>query len=247
MPKEENISRLMQLIRGLKPTPQAYLNQYLRNAPRWVLESMKIVQKEKDAVFIEENTPADYIYILVSGTVRAVDYRIQGIAYDYMWFRPVKVFGAMELLFNIPQFMTTLVTATPCTFLLLSRANYESWIWEDKNAMKMEIETTGNYILEQNRTGRVFLFLQGMERIVYIFIQNYEKNKSDDVLLLETSRRELAERSGLSVKTVNRAIASMEEQGMIERHGRKIKISRAQYQKMRKHLEGIVESTDAPR
>ena len=239
---EDNINRIMELQKSLGPEQYNYLNQYLNNAPRWVLETMQIVQKDKNTVIIEENTPADYVYIMVQGVVRAIDYRIQGVAYDYMWFYPVKVFGAMEMFFNISKYMTTLMTVTPCTMLVISKSNYERWIWEDKNALRMEMESIGSYLLEQNRKDRIFLFLQGMDRILYMFMKNYEQRRDEDKLVLDMSRQELAEISGLSVKTVNRSIKKMEEDGFIGRKGRKIVITSNQYDKMESYFNSIVES-----
>ena len=243
MSAEENISRVMELQKSLPSEQRKYLNDYLSNAPRWVLESMQVVYKRKHTVFIEENTPADYVYILAEGVVRAIDYRIQGVAYDYMWFYSIKVFGAMEDFFNIPSYMTTLSTVTDCTMLVISKANYERWIWNDKNAMHMEVESMGKYLLEQNRKDRVFLFLQGMDRIIYMFVKNYEQRNKNSTFILEMSRQELAERSGFSIKTVNRSVKRMEEDDFIGRDGRKIVISKEQYIKMKTYLEPIVDQS----
>ncbi len=238
---EDNINRIMELQKLLDPKQQAYLNKYLNNAPRWVLETMQVVHKQKNTVFIDENTSVDNVYIVTQGVVRAIDYRIQGVAYDYMWFYPVKVFGAMEVVFNISQYMTTLMTVTPCTMLVISKANYERWIWEDKNALRMEMESIGGYLLEQNRKDRVFLFLQGTDRILYILVKNYELRKTESKYIFDMSRQELAERSGLSIKTVNRAIKKMVEDHFIERNKRKIVITEDQYNKMKYYLDSIVE------
>ena len=242
MSAEENLNRIMELQKSLQPEQKEYLNRYLSNAPRWVLESMQVVRKEKHTVFIEENTTADNVYILAEGIVRAIDYRIQGVAYDYSWFYAVEVFGAMEVFFKIAKYMTTLMTVTPCTMLVISKSNYERWIWDDKNALQIEIQSMGAYMLEQNRKDRVFLFLQGMDRIIYMFVKIYEQKKRDDIVFINMSRQELAERSGFSIKTVNRSVKKMEEDGFIGRDGRKIVISKEQYRKMKEYLEPIVEA-----
>ena len=109
MSLEENISRIMELQNNLPREQSEALNKLLSNAPRWVLESTQIVKKEKNTIFVEENTPADTVYILVDGTVRAIDYRIRGVVYDYMWFHAIKVFGSMEIFFEIPLYMTTCI------------------------------------------------------------------------------------------------------------------------------------------
>ena len=221
-----------------------YLREYLKNAPYWVVESLAVVKKKKDMVIVEENAKADTVYILVEGTVSAIDYRIKGFAYDYMWFYPIEVFGAMELFFEKPLYMTTLKAVTDCTFLVLSREQYKRWVWNDNNALRMECKSMGKYLLDQNRIARVQLFLQGMDRIMYMFVLHYEKNitrPQDKILVVTSSRQVIAEKSGLSIKTVNRSIKKMEEEGLISKNGRKILISWEQYLKMKSYLDSIVD------
>lgn len=238
---EGNITRLVEVQKELSPDVAEYITKYLSNAPYWILDSMQLVYKKKGTMFIEENTPVDYVYILLKGTVRAVDFRIKGVAYDYMWFEPCKTFGAMEIFYKIPLYMTTIMTVTDCTMLVLSKKNYERWIWDDKNALQMEIKSTGNMLLEQNLTGRIFLFLQGMDRIIYFFVRNFDNQKQDNMAVFDISRQEIAERSGFSVKTVNRAVKKMEDEGFITKKGHKILISEGQYLKMKRYLEPIID------
>ncbi len=241
MPEQDAINRIMELQKSLPEEHSQQLNNLLSNAPRWLLESMQIITKKKHTVFIEENTPADTVYILVEGTVRAVDYRIRGIAYDYMWFYPIKVFGSMESYFHIDNYMTTLMTVTNCTLLAMTKKNFERWIWGDTHALKQEIASMGEYLLDQSRTGRVLLFLQGMDRILYLLAKNYEYERPADTLVMDISRQELSERSGFSIKTVNRSVKKMEEEGFIGRSGRRIVITKEQYKKMKEYLDPIVD------
>lgn len=220
-----------------------YLKEYLKSAPYWVVESLMVVRKPKDTVIVEENSKADTVYILVEGTVRAIDYRIKGFEYDYMWFYPIEVFGAMELFFEKTQYMTTLKAATDCTFLVLSREQYKRWVWNDNNALRMEFMSMGKYLLDQNRVARVQLFLQGMDRILYMFALQYKKRANGRTLAITSGRQEIAERSGLSIKTVNRSIKKMEEDGFISKNGRKILISEEQYLKMKTYLDSIVDQS----
>lgn len=227
------------------PREQAdYIRKYLMNAPYWVIETMQLVKKDKNMVFIEENTPANYVYILLEGSIRAVDYRVKGFAFDYMRLEGVSIVGSMECYFKLFNYMTTLATTTPCTFLIISRKNYEKWIWDDKNALQMDVASMGAYLIEQTRVNRLFLFLQGTDRFLYMFAKNYEKSLSKGEYRLDMSRQELAERSGFSIKTVNRSIKKMEEDGFIGRQGHKIIISREQYEKMKKYLDNILDQTN---
>lgn len=241
MADKDIFNRIKSLEESLEGEQSDYLKKYLSNAPYWTMESMQMLKKDKNTVFIEENSPADTVYILVEGTVRAVDYRIRGVAYDYMTFEAVKAFGAMEIFFCIDNYMTTLETETMCTFLVMSRRDYEKWIWEDKNALQLEIANTGTNLLSQTRDGRIILFLQGTDRVMYLFSKFYEQQKHDGTLVLGIGRQELAERSGFSIKTVNRAIKKLDEDGFIDRDGHKIIIDREQYNKIRNYLDLIID------
>ena len=243
MLEEENISKIINLQKSLSGDQKEYLNTYLSNAPRWLLESMQIIHKDKNSIFIKENLDVDWVYILVEGVVRAIDYRFFGIAYDYMWFYSIKVFGAMETLLNIERYKTTLMTVTPCTLITIPKGNFEKWMMNDIHAMRMEMESIGNYLLEQARKERVFLFLQGADRLTYLFTQIYEQNREKDKCILSITRKDLSERSGLSIKTINRSVKTMEEKGYVSRLGHKIIITTGQYQIMKAYLAPYMDQT----
>lgn len=238
---EGNMNKVVTEINNLNGDRKEYLNRYLRNAPRWFLESMEIVYKDKNSVFIEEGTEVNFVYILIEGIVRGIDYRILGIVYDYIWFDEIKAFGAMEILLKIDHYKTTLITVTPCTMFKISRNKYQTWMLNDMNALHMEIEDMGKTLLEQARKERVFLFLQGMDRITYFLTELYENMKTDSKIVIKQTRKEMSERTGLSIKTINRAIAKMEELDYISREGTKISISNNQYKRIKEYLAPIVD------
>lgn len=243
MAEQGNINRVISVINSLTGEQKEYINRYLTNAPRWLLESIQIVNKDKNTIFIEENKNVDMVYILVDGIVRGIDYRFFGIEYDYMWFYAIKVFGAMEVLLKIEKYKTTLMTVSKCMLFAIPKSKYEKWMMNDISALLMETESMGRYLLEQARKERVFLFLQGADRITFLFTQIYEQCSENKECILSLTRKELSERSGLSIKTINRAIKKMEEKGDISRIGNKIMIKENQYLKMKEYLKPITDFT----
>ena len=71
-----NIDKVLALKNNLKSNEKEFLSKYLENAPMWILDSFKIVNMKEGTVFIREKTEVDMVYILVEGTVKAIDYRI---------------------------------------------------------------------------------------------------------------------------------------------------------------------------
>ena len=78
---------------------------------------------------------------------------------------------------------------------------------------------------------------------MYMVVLEYESDKNRKSMGINASRQEIAERSGLSIKTVNRAVKKMEENGFISRNGRKILISSEQYFKIKSYLDSIVDQS----
>lgn len=236
MPQQETMEQVLALIESLEEPDKKYLKEYLAEAPLWLMQSFRIRQLEKGTIFIHEEEEVDTIYLLVKGTVRAVDHRVLGIAYDYMRFEPIKVFGTMEFLLDREIYETTLSAVTDCTILEISRNKFEKWVRSDRNALLMEIKSMGNYLLEQAKKERIFLFLQGTDRMILLFSNLYEHNQTEGVCTLHITRQELSESSGLCVKTVNRSVKTMEEEGFLSKRGYTLEIDKSQYMKMKVFL-----------
>lgn len=213
-----------------------YLEQFLKNAPRWLLEELREVSIPKDTEFITENDSANTVFILLTGVVKGSDLRVFPVVYDFMRFYPVELFGGMEYLLDEDTFRTTLVTVTNCKFLKLSREQFAKWVSNDINAMKMFTESMTKYLLEQCRKERLYLFLQGEDRILLFLNDFYEKNHMGDKVIIDMSRNDLARGTALSVRTVNRTVKEFIREGLLIKKGRKLVLSFEMYQEIKHRL-----------
>lgn len=106
---------------------------------------------------MRENTPIDTIYFVGRGTIKATDYRIYGITYDFMSFDCVHALGGMEIIMDLDTYMTTLETATPCTIVKIAKAKYEKWLLTDLRVLKLEAKLTGkHYWRTEERAGHIY-------------------------------------------------------------------------------------------
>lgn len=213
-----------------------YLEQFLKNAPRWLLEELREVSIPKDTEFITENDSANTVFILLTGVVKGSDLRVFPVVYDFMRFYPVELFGGMEYLLDEDTFRTTLVTVTNCKFLKLSREQFAKWVSNDINAMKIFTESMTKYLLEQCRKERLYLFLQGEDRILLFLNDFYEKNHMGDKVIIDMSRNDLARGTALSVRTVNRTVKEFIREGLLIKKGRKLVLSFEMYQEIKHRL-----------
>lgn len=229
------------ILKQLNKKKQKEIEEYFADAPKWLIDSFQIVNIEKNFTFIRENEPVRSIYIVIKGVVRAADYRIYGIVYDFMRVDNLEAMGGMEIVLDLPTYRATIQTVTSCIAIKISKEAYERWLHTDIKALKREAKTVGRYLLETDRKSRCYLFLQGSDRLALYLLDLYQKYAQEDVLLVSATRQELSEMTGLCVRTVNRAIKKFYEKEWITKQGNKFSMNKKQYEQMSEEISVLIE------
>lgn len=214
--------------------------EYFRTAPLWVLESFQIEELDKNVVFVRENTPADNIYFIGKGVVEAVDYRIHGVTYEFMRFDSVYAMGGMEFLLDLDLYRTTLRTVTKCTLVRMSRSNFEKWMRSDIHALKTESRKVTQYLLEEGRKGRTMLFLQGSDRLAMLLVERFSRYAKNGLLQVKGGQQSLSNSTGLCLKTINRSVKKLADEGLLTKDGNKIFVNQEQYEKLQEMISKTV-------
>ena len=149
-------------------------------------------------------------------------------------------FGAMEILINEDKYMTTLRVASDCTIAMLPRAKYEKWLFSDINALRYETMRMGSDLLNESRDNRLFLFVQGPDRLALLFVKRYEQYGKKGVLNIRRSRQNLADETGLCIKTISRGVKRFLEDGLITKEGNQIIINEAQYEGLKEMISSKI-------
>lgn len=240
--KRTYLHQIVPFLEDLDSEKKRQLEEYFITAPVWLMESFKIEQMDAGHVFVRENAKVDKVYIIVKGQIKATDYRVLGVAYDFMKFDGTYAMGGMEALMELNYYKTTLETVTPCTMITIPFDKYKRWLETDVKALAREAKIVTSYLNEEARQGRLFLFLEGSQRIVFLLLKYYEASNVDGVYETSFTRQSLAEESGLCVKTINRALRKLEEDGLVGKRGNRITINQEQYSKMKVAMEKVIES-----
>lgn len=214
--------------------------QYFRTAPMWLMDTFIVEELDEGTIFIQEGEPVDMIYFIGEGLIKATDYRIYGINYDFTLFSKVYAFGGMEVIIGLDKYKTTLQTVTKCKVLKIPKEKFEKWLNSDITALRQESGLMGEYLLEQARDSRMLLFLQGADRVAYQLMKQYRKYAVNGVFRMKGDRKELSDFTGLCVKTISRAIKKFKEEGLITVEGRDILIHYEQYIRMKERISEIL-------
>lgn len=226
---ESHLGHIVPLLKQMEEEKRREFEEYFGSAPLWLLQAFSVEEMERGTVFVREGAPVDTVYLIVQGMIKATDYRIYGISFDFMLFSKLYAYGVMEIIMEQDAYLTTLETVTKCTVIKIPKTVYNQWLRSDSVAMRREAKLMGEYLLEQARNSRSFLFLQGANRLAYLFVKHYEKYADDGVLVIDSERQELADFTGLCVKTITRSLQKFHAQGYLTRNRKIITIDAAQY------------------
>lgn len=232
--KHKYLYEALPFLKEVDREKQEQFEEYFKSAPLWLMETFYVEEMEKGRVFIKEGEPADTIFFIGKGIIEATDYRVYGIPYDYMQFDKLYAFGGMEFIMDLDTYMTTLRTITDCTVIKIPRAMFEKWLCSDIQAMKHEAKLMGEYLLKEVRNNRLFLFLQGADRLALLFVERYERYNENGVLCVKGNRQNLADETGLCVKSISRSVKKFLDEGLITKEGNQILINQEQYEGLRK-------------
>lgn len=222
------------------PMPQkAYLKNLFEKIPV-NSRSCRIVKIEENSEFITANEPCNKIWILIEGQVRAAEEQVSGDVYVFTEFAAPEFFGEMEVLAGVPNYKVTLLTATSCRFIVMSVKNYLNWICNDSEAMLLRVNAILRRTLEDLKDDRAYLFLDGVNRLIIYITKYYKKYAKDKICVMEIKRQQIADETGFSVKTVNRSIKKLLDNGLITMDKRKIVISEKQYGELLKLIDNKI-------
>lgn len=232
--KHKALYEALPFLKNVERERQEQFEGYFRSAPLWLMDAFMIEELKKDSVFIREGERADTIYFVGRGIIEATDYRVYGSPYDFMQFNRVYAFGGMEFIMDLDKYMTTLRTITDCTLVKLPRAKFEKWMYSDIQALKHEAKMVGEYLLKEGRNGRLFLFLQGSDRLALLLVERFERYGRNGHLNIKESRQNLADETGLCVKSISRGVKKFQEKNLIGKEGNQLTINQEQYEGLKK-------------
>ena len=89
----------------------------------------------------------------------------------------------------------------------------------------------------QTRDDRKYLLLNSYDRLILYFMERYEKTAEKERAAIADSRDEIASAIGTCVKTVNRNVRKLQEQGRLTLKGGRIFISEVQYHVMKAYTQ----------
>ena len=187
-----------------------------------------------EEIIVSEGDSLQYVYYIESGVVDGMKRFESGK--DYHYFKLDRFNGAiglLELFSRQSSIIATIVAKTKVTILRIPADELYFFAMNDLPLLrKISYHIANDLYRDSGLNGKLF-YLSGTERVCFYLADYFQKNSFPQSFVeVKQSYQTIANHIGVSQRTVGRAISDLREQGLCTVRGKRIRISREQYEQI---------------
>lgn len=189
---------------------------------------------------VHKGQPANHVFLLTKGGTRVSNEFASGQRYTFASLSVPDLIGDLEVLAGQPLYAASNEAVSACEVLVMSAETFFQWMRSDSEfALSVAQMLAAKMYPTSNEAGRV-KFQPSLERLHSYLIKRLGSIDTN-LFILHTSRQQIADDIGTSVKTVNRGVAKLKEAGLISLIHGKIAISKEQQKALTDAFQEIAE------
>lgn len=219
----------------LEKVPQ--LKEYLKNMPKEYEERFVVKVHPPGVIIHHQDSVLDYFGIVASGEHRVINSFENGNVFMIEKNEPIDFIGEVTILAGMPKTSVTIETTTESIIMYISRSDFESWIEKDIHFLKLVSAKVALklYRSSYNRGAKLFYPPQFL---LLDYLVSYVQKEPIELhpITIRKTRNDLYEEIGISVKTLNRTISSLKEEGLIRIEKGKIVMDNEQLELAKKKI-----------
>ena len=226
---------MRQLLEENNDIPADRLDYFLKlfdKIPHQTVEHIVSAKVKKGDYILKAGEPCDTVYFLLKGKVTGEASSEQGRAYSFMDFTQMCVLGDYEMFYDCAEYIVSIKAEQNCSLLKLSRDQYVNWIQQDVNALYMRTKNILAVLTFERSIDREYLQKSSKERLCLLLAKFYETGVKDKngLYTVQHTQVELADKIGVNLRSVQRSIASLEKEQLVQLKKGKMVISHEQYE-----------------
>lgn len=228
--KQKN--ELEQLLKSLQTPQKEYLEKLFKNCPQYVIETIQIKKLKRGQEFIKAGEPSICVFIILKGKARGKELQNAGNIYIFRDFVEGDILGDFEVLGELDKCRVAISAQEDMEVLTIQPERYLKWMKEDINALFLRVKKIMRTLTYQMSDERALLTLSCKERMILFITDRYREKGKGKKYKFHMTQREFADCIGVTVRTIQRNIYSLEKEGMITAEAGKICVTPEQYRKM---------------
>ena len=170
-----------------------------------------VMQFARNSEIYGENEPAEYLYKVVSGTVRSYKVLVDGRRQIGAFHLPGDMFG----LESGDEHTFSAEAITDCRVIVIKRSAVLALAARDNEVARQMWALTARE-LERVQEHSLLLIKSAQERVVGFLLEMAERFAAGGAVELPMSRQDIADYLGLTIETVSRTLTQLEKNAAIE-------------------------------
>ncbi len=231
--------QILELIEKTEPDRSRYLKELFDYMPDGIVEELIYEEVKSGRYILRAGMPSDMVYIILSGKIMGVDHQRMGRVYYFMDFTKMYIIGDFEIFADISEYCVSICAAKDCKLLKIPAGAYMNWIRHDENALFLRMKNIMATLTSERIVDREYIFMNCKERLVDYLVKSYENGQTDNQgrhRVMKT-QAELADRIGYNVRSIQRAIASLEKEERISNANGKITLTKEQFLRLKQYKD----------
>lgn len=218
------------------------LKDYLKNMPKELKNKFVVKVHPPGTIIHDQNTELNVFGIVASGEHRVINLFDNGNIFMIEKNEPIDFIGEVTILAGMPKTSVTIETITESIIMYIPRKDFEEWIKKDIHFLTLVSQKVALklYRSSSNRGAKLFYPPHFLLLDYLLQFAQKEKIQKDQTIIIKKTREELYEEIGVSVKTINRTIPKLKEDGVISIVKGKISMSHEQYKLAKKMIKYYV-------
>lgn len=207
------------------------LEEYFRHMPEELWSRYTIRVYPPGTIIHQKDFKLENFGIIAKGEHRVINEFENGNVFMIEKNEPIDFVGEVTILAGMEKTSVTIETLTETTVIYFSRKDFEDWISKDINFLRLVSHKIAYklYRSSYNRGARLF-YPPNFILLDYVLKQaSLLHIKSKGSIIISKTRQELYEECGITVKTINRTIKKLKDDGVISLNKGKISMDLEQY------------------
>lgn len=202
------------------------LSALFRSVEEYGLESCSCEHLRPKEVLLYSRSQVDCVYYLVNGEMWAFNEFLNGRRYSTERILSKSFIGEMEVVAEYPTYISTVTAVSLSIYVRIPLEVYRYWfanypVFAQKAARRLASSLCRNAtVIGVNN------MLTADEAVSMLLYNLYcERQRENGLVVISETRQELAEHAGVSLRSVNRSISRLAEEGYISLRKGKVLIT----------------------
>lgn len=217
------------------------LTGYTGTMPERIRKRAMVKVHPPGGLIHQKDSELPYFGIVAKGENRVINEFENGKIYMIETNEAIDFIGEVTLLAEMERTSVTIEAVTACTIVYIPRRDAEEWIKEDSRILRLMAKRTAFKLYRSSYNNGLKLYYPPVFLLADYLVRAYEHSMpkmpgESSSFVLQKIRERLCEELGMNIKTLDRAIRSMQKDAYFTIVKGKITFGFEEYLKMKEYI-----------